>query len=101
MTIAQISELIGLITACIGLVGMIVAYVKKVYKTIKEKDLKTFIEEQMAIAEKTEKTGREKLLFVLSALEQRYGLKDFNKIKDEAQNYIEDCIEFSKKINSK
>ena len=55
MTVAQISELVGLITACLSLVGMVIAYVRKVYKTIKEKNLKVFIEEQMEIAEKTGK----------------------------------------------
>lgn len=101
MTVAQISELVGLITACLGLVGMIVAYVKKVYSNIKEKNLKVFIEEQMAIAEKTETNGKEKLCYVLNALEQRYGLKEFLKIEQQAKDYIEECIEFSKKVNHK
>ena len=60
MSIAQITELVGLISACIGLISMVVAYVRKVYKTIKEKNLKAFIEEQMAIAESTEYDGKEK-----------------------------------------
>lgn len=101
MSVAQISELVGLITACLSLIGMIVAYVRKVLKTIKEKNLKTFIEEQMIIAEQTGKKGNDKLLFVLSAIEERYGLKDFLKIEKEAKEYIEECIDFSKKINSK
>lgn len=101
MTIAEITELVGLISACIGLVGMVVAYVRKVYTNIKEKNLKTFIEEQMAIAEQTETNGKEKLCYVLNALEQRYGLKEFLKIENQAKDYIEECIEFSKKINHK
>jgi len=101
MSVAEISELVGLITALLGLCGMIVAYVRKVYKTIKEKNLKVFIEEQMTIAEQTEMNGKEKLVLVLSALEKRYGLKEFIKIEKEAKDYIEECIEFSKKVNSK
>ena len=66
MTVAEISELVGLITACLGLIGMVVAYVRKVYKTIKEKNLKQFIEEQMALAEQSGKSGKEKLVDVLS-----------------------------------
>lgn len=101
MTVKEISELVGLITACLGLIGMIVAYVRKVYTTIKEKDLKMFIEEQMAVAEKTEISGKEKLVMVLSAIEERYGLKEFMKIESKAKDYIEECIEFSKKVNHK
>ena len=101
MTIAEITELVGLISACLGLVGMVVAYVRKVYTNIKEKNLKTFIEEQMAIAEMTETNGKEKLCYVLNALEQRYGLKEFLKIEEKAKDYIEECIEFSKKVNHK
>ena len=101
MTIAEISELVGLITACLGLIGMVVAYVRKVYNTIKEKNLKTFIEEQMIIAETTESSGKEKLCYVLNALEKRYGLKEFLKIEEQAKSYIEECIEFSKKVNHK
>ena len=40
-------------------------------------------------------------MIVLNAVEERYGLKDFLKIESEVRNYIEDCIEFSKKINNK
>ena len=101
MTVAEISELVALITSILGLVGMVVAYVRKVYKTIKEKDLKKFIEEQMAIAERTEISGKEKLVMVLSAIEERYGLKEFVKIEKVAKDYIEECIDFSKKVNSK
>jgi len=101
MSVAQISELVGLITALLGLIGMVVAYVRKVIKTIKEKNLKEFIEEQMAIAESTEYDGKEKLVLVLTALEKRYGLKEFLKIEKEAKDYIEECISFSKKINHK
>lgn len=101
MNVAQISELVGLITALLGLIGMVVAYVRKVYKTIKEKNLKTFIEEQMIIAENTNLTGKEKWLMVVSAVEERYGLKEFVKIEKQAKDYIEECIEFSKKINNK
>ena len=101
MSVAEISELIGLITACLGLVGMIVAYIKKVYSNIKEKNLKAFIEEQIVIAENTETNGKEKLCYVLNALERRYGLKEFLKIEQQAKDYIEECIDFSKKVNSK
>jgi len=101
MSITEIKELIALISTSIGLIVMVVAYVKKVYTNIKEKNLKAFIEEQMVIAEKTEINGKEKLVMVLSALEERYGLKEFRKIEGKAKDYIEECIEFSKKVNSK
>ena len=100
MTVAEISELVALITSLLGLIGMVVAYVRKVYKTIKEKNLKQFIEEQMEIAEQTEIDGKQKLLMVVSAVEERYGLKEYLKIEKEVKDYIEECIAFSKKINS-
>ena len=62
---------------------------------------RNIFEEQIVIAEQTETSGKEKLCYVLNAIEQRYGLKEFLKIEEQAKNYIEECIEFSKKVNSK
>lgn len=102
MSITEIIELVGLIITGLGLIGSIVAYVLRIVKDIKEKKLKARIEQYMAEAEKspTCDSGAKKLMYVLHCLYGDYG-KDYEKIEEQAKSYIEECIDFSKKINSK
>ena len=69
MTIAEISELVGLIATGLALCGTIFAYVKKVVKDIKDKKLKALVEKYMAEAEQSPacKNGAEKLMYVLKS----------------------------------
>lgn len=102
MSITEIIELVGLIITGLGLVGTAIAYVLRIVKDIKEKTLKARIEQYMAEAEKspTCTSGATKLMYVLHCLYADYG-KDFEKIEGQAKEYIEECIDFSKKVNSK
>lgn len=99
MSIAEISELVGLITTGLGLICMVIAYIKKVHKLVKEKKLKQLIEETMADVEVLAVSGDIKKMKVLGKVVELYGESaDIYKFAD---NYIEECIEFSKKINHK
>ena len=101
MTITEISELVGLIATGFGLIVSIFVYVRRVFKDIKEKKLKAFIEEKIIEAEKrSDLNGSQKLVYVLSCLYEEYG-KEYDKIIDNSKEYIEECIEFSKKVNNK
>ena len=99
MSIAEISELVGLIATGLGLVAMVVAYVKKIVSDIKTKKLHAFIEEKMIEAENKDISGTMKLAYVLNELCGEYG-GDYKKIETKAKEYIEECIYFSKQINN-
>ena len=94
MDITQIKEIVLLATAIISLLSLIVSIVVSIFKG----QLKSFVEEKMKEAEATNKTGEEKLLYVLFAVKEKYKL---NKIVDLAKDIVEKLIDFSKKINAK
>ena len=97
MSITEISELVGLIITGIG---FIISFVKWI-KANNLAKMKSFIEEQMTIAEKQEGlSGAKKLNYVLLSCQEKYG-KSFISLEDKIKSYIEECIDFSKKINSK
>jgi hypothetical protein len=102
MSITEIIELVGLIITGLGLLGSIVAYVLRIVKDVKTKKLQKLIEQYMAEAEKSPActSGATKLMYVLKSLYNDYG-KDYEKIEDSAKAYIEECIDFSKKVNAK
>lgn len=60
--------------------------------------LKKFVEEKMIEAEKTEKSGSEKLKYVLDAVKEKY---KFNLVVKAANAVVEAVIKISKEINSK
>jgi len=96
MSIAEISELVGLI-------GTLIAFIVSVIGWFKEKKwtkIKSFIEEKMIEAEKQELSGSNKLKYVLLACKEEYG-KTFERLESSIRGYIEECINFSKKINHK
>ena len=96
MSVAVISELVGLIITGVGLVFSIIKWVKE----LKEKDLKKIIEDEMVKAEEMGMSGEQKLKCVITVLYEIYG-KGFKKHEEKAKAYIEECVAFSKKINNK
>lgn len=97
MSITEISELVGLIITGIGFIVSAIEWVKA--KNLAK--MKAFIEEQMIIAEKQEGlSGTKKLNYVLLSCQEKYG-KSFISKENEIKAYIEECIQFSKKVNSK
>lgn len=103
MTITEISELVGLIAVGLGLIGSIVGWVSTLVKNIREKKLQKYVEMLMVEAEKSNLTGDQKREYVLTGL-LHYAKElggNLNAIIDKASAYIEDCIDFSKKINAK
>lgn len=96
MSVAEIIELIGIIITGAGLVFAIIKWVKE----LKDKELKRLTEEYMKIAEESGKTGAEKKAWVLTQVLKAIGTEAKSKA-DMVSNYIEDCIDFSKKINHK
>ena len=99
MSVQELSLLIGLIAEGVALVGTIVAFAKKVIKSIKETKLKQLIEETMADVEVLAVSGDIKKTKVLERVVKVYG--ESAEIYKKASDYIEECIEFSKKINHK
>ena len=103
MSVAEISELVGLIVAGVGLIGTIVGWVKTLITNAREKKLQKYIEELMIEAEQSELSGEKKkeyVLFKLVAYIQEIG-GNAEKLIKQASDYIEKCIDFSKKVNSK
>lgn len=73
-----------------GVVSLIVALAKG--------EVKKFIEEKMVEAEKSGKTGKEKLAYVLEAVDEKYKVM---KLFMNAKKFIEHIITISKQINAK
>lgn len=96
MTLVEISELVGLIFTGIGLILSLI----KLIKELKTKNLKVEIEKLMVEAEKQEMSGKQKLNFVILGLYEVYG-SGFARLEQQARSYIEECIDFSKKVNGK
>lgn len=96
MSIAEISELVGLITTAVAFIVSIIGW----FKERKWNKVKSFIEEKMIEAEKQELSGTNKLKYVLLACKEEYG-KVFEHLESKVRAYIEECIQFSKKINHK
>lgn len=99
MTVQEISMLVGLIAEGVALVGTIIAFGKKLYKRIKEIKMEKLIEEAMADVEVLAVSGDVKKMKVLERVIAVFG--EGKDIKEKADKYIEECIEFSKKINHK
>ena len=86
-----------IITICsmgITLLGTIFGLIKSIVNG----NLKKFVEEKMAEAEATGKTGAEKYNYVINAVKEKYKLGGFISL---AKKFIEELIDFSKKVNSK
>lgn len=91
MSIETIISLVTLgVVALGGLFAIIVAIVRG--------DMKKFIEEKMIEAEKSGKTGSEKLAYVLEAVKEKYKVME---VVLNVRKFIENIISISKEINSK
>lgn len=90
-------EIGTIITLCVlgvsvvsGLIAIIVAIVRG--------DMKKFIVEKMEEAEKSGKSGKEKLAYVLEAVKEKYKVMDFIL---NVKKFVEYIISISKNINAK
>lgn len=91
MSLDLLITLISLGVAILAAVcGIIVALVRG--------DMKKFIEEKMIEAEKSGKTGSEKLKFVTDAVNQKYKVM---QLVLNVQKFIEHIVALSKQINAK
>lgn len=99
MSMNEIYLLLGLIAEGVALVGTIVAFGKKIYNYLKDKKLKQLVEEAMADVEVLAISGDLKKVKVLERVTAVFG--EGKGIYEKASSYIEECIEFSKKINHK
>ena len=100
MSITELAELIGLISAGVALLATIFGWVRTIINNIKDKKFKALVEEYMAEAEEKFTDGLTKKTYVIEKVIEHYG-KDVKDIKDKASDYIEKCIDFSKKVNNK
>ena len=100
MNIEEISLLIGLIASGLGLIASIIGWVRTAVNYIKEKKLQKLVEEKMVEAESKNLNGQEKKLYVVSQVIDLF--KDYSKgMTEKVSAYIEECIDFSKKVNAK
>ena len=91
MSTETIITLIALGVAIIGgLAGIIISIVRG--------DMKKFIVEKMEEAEKSGKSGKEKLAYVLEAVKEKYKVLELIL---NVQKFVETIIDISKQINSK
>lgn len=91
MTIAEITELIGLCVSIISLVATIVVSVKK-------GSMRDFIIKKMEEAEASGKSGKDKLAFVVAEVAEKYRIM---KVFMDTRAFVEKIIDATKKINSK
>lgn len=78
------------IVALIGIIGLLVAFFRG--------EMKKFIEEKMTEAEKSGKSGTEKLQYVVDAFNTKYKI---GTIILNCQKFVEQIIALSKNINAK
>lgn len=78
------------IVALVGVVGLLVAFFRG--------EMKKFIEEKMTEAEKSGKSGAEKLQYVVDAFNAKYKI---GTIILNCQKFVEQIIALSKNINCK
>lgn len=78
------------IIALTGIVGLLVAFFRG--------EMKKFIEEKMTEAEKSGKSGTEKLQYVIDAFNTKYKI---GAIILNCQKFVEQIITLSKNINAK
>ena len=100
MSIAEISELIGLIATGAGLIVAIIGWVKTIIKNIKEKKLEQLVKQFMAEAEVKYTDGKERKAYVVMKVTE-YFKNNSAEMVDKIGNYVEECIDFSKKVNNK
>lgn len=91
MSQKEIISLVILGVIClIGIISIIIAIVRG--------DMKKFIEEKMAEAEKLSMDGKQKLEYVINAVKEKYKILE---LVLNVKKFIEHIIEISKRINYK
>ena len=90
----DIKAIITIVVLGIVLLGTIIGLVTALVRG----EMKKFIEEKMVEAEKSGKSGAEKLAFVTEAFKEKYKIMQFIL---NAKQFIEKVIELSKQINAK
>ena len=90
----DIQAIITIVVLGIVLLGTIIGLVTALVRG----EMKKFIEEKMVEAEKSGKSGAEKLAFVIEAFKEKYKIMQFVL---NAKQFIEKVIELSKQINAK
>lgn len=91
MSQKEIISLVILSVIClIGIISIIIAIVRG--------DMKKFIEEKMAEAEKLSMDGKQKLEYVINAVKEKYKILE---LVLNVKKFIEHIIEISKRINYK
>lgn len=90
----DIKAIITIVVLGIVLLGTIIGLVTALVRG----EMKKFIEEKMVEAEKSGKSGAEKLAFVIEAFKEKYKIMQFIL---NAKQFIEKVIELSKQINAK
>ena len=103
MSLQEIELLVSLIATGVGLLATAISFIIKVIKDIKEKKLQKLIEQLMIEAEKIGMSGKEKKKYVIDGVLEYGKAYYFNAktIVEKVSVYIEECIAFSKQINSK
>lgn len=91
MSQTEIISLIALGIVClVGIISIIVAVIRG--------DMKKFIKEKMAEAEKLSMGGQQKLGYVIDAVKEKYKIPE---LVLNVKKFIESIIEISKQINYK
>ena len=91
MSQTEIISLIVLGVVCLaGVISIIVAIIRG--------DMKKFIKEKMAEAEKLSMNGQQKLEYVINAVKEKYKIPE---LVLNIKKFIENIIEISKQINYK
>lgn len=91
MSQTEIISLIVLGVVCLaGVISIIVAIIRG--------DMKKFIKEKMAEAEKLSMSGQQKLEYVINAVKEKYKIPE---LVLNIKKFIENIIEISKQINYK
>ena len=91
MSQTEIISLIALGIVClVGIISIIVAVIRG--------DMKKFIKEKMAEAEKLLMNGQQKLEYVINAVKEKYKIPE---LVLNIKKFIENIIEISKQINYK
>lgn len=90
----DIQAIISIVVLGIGLLGTIIGLITALVRG----EMKKFIQEKMIEAEKSGKSGEEKLAFVVEAFKEKYKIMQFIL---NVKQFVEKIIELSKQINAK
>ncbi len=90
----NIEAIITIIILAVSLLGTVITLITALVRG----EMKKFIEEKMIEAEKSGKSGSEKLAFVVEAFKEKYKIMQFIL---NVKQFVEKIIELTKEINAK